>query len=129
MRLQRFYPQAASSTARFSFREYKRTVLLARAGSPRLTKLQKIELALRQPGGASLSELRQLTGWQGHSVRGAISAGLKKKQGLTVEVTEVSGARRYQIGGEGPQAERLSKGERSAGLACVEHRHSLVLQP
>ena len=36
-------------------------------------------------GGASVPEMAAKTGWQPHSVRGAISGTLKKKLGLTVE--------------------------------------------
>ncbi len=53
---------------------------------------------LRRDGGASLEELVQATGWQQHSVRGAISSTVRKKLGLTVmsETTEGRG-RVYRI--------------------------------
>ncbi len=39
---------------------------------------------LNRSGGATLAELVEATGWQRHSVRGAISGTLKKKLGLAV---------------------------------------------
>ena len=49
--------------------------------------------ALRRPAGASLTELTAATGWQPHSVRGAISGALKKKLAIKVvsETTEDRG--------------------------------------
>lgn len=61
------------------------------------TKLQKIEMALFQPGGASLVELRRITGWQAHSVRGAIFKCLKGKKGLAIVSERISEGRRYSI--------------------------------
>lgn len=40
---------------------------------------------LRRPNGATISELSKATGWQAHSVRGAISGVLKKRLGLTID--------------------------------------------
>ncbi len=40
---------------------------------------------LKRKKGATIDEAVQATGWQSHSVRGAISGTLKKKLGLTVE--------------------------------------------
>jgi hypothetical protein len=62
------------------------------------TKLARLIAALRAPEGATIAELTEATGWQAHSVRGAISGNLKKKLNLTVvsEVTENRG-RVYRI--------------------------------
>ena len=49
------------------------------------TKLGAMIAALRQPEGATIPQLMQATGWQAHSVRGAMSGNLKKK--LNLEVT------------------------------------------
>jgi hypothetical protein len=40
---------------------------------------------LRRPEGATVEQIAQVTGWQKHTIRGAISGALKKKLGLTVE--------------------------------------------
>jgi hypothetical protein len=47
---------------------------------------QMIEL-LRRPEGATIEQIAEATGWQHHTVRGAISGALKKRLGLTVEAT------------------------------------------
>ena len=39
---------------------------------------------LRQPNGATLAEIVEATGWQSHTVRGAMAGALKKKLGLTI---------------------------------------------
>lgn len=60
------------------------------------TKLDLLIARLHKPGGATVEELQKLTGWQAHSVRGAISGTLKKK-GHSVVSTKVDGKRRYQL--------------------------------
>jgi Protein of unknown function (DUF3489) len=47
---------------------------------------QMIEL-LKRPEGATVEQIAAATGWQKHTIRGAISGALKKKLGLTVEAT------------------------------------------
>jgi hypothetical protein len=42
---------------------------------------------LKRPEGATVEQIAAATGWQHHTVRGAISGALKKKFGLTVETT------------------------------------------
>jgi hypothetical protein len=44
---------------------------------------QLIEI-LRKPGGATIDQLTELTGWQPHTVRGAISGTLRKALKLNV---------------------------------------------
>jgi DNA-binding MarR family transcriptional regulator len=60
-----------------------------------------IEL-LKRKSGASIAEISAATGWQSHSVRGAISGTLQKKLGLTVtrELVKRRG-RVYRIAGHG----------------------------
>jgi hypothetical protein len=48
------------------------------------TKLAALVMALRRPQGATNLQLMLATGWQPHSVRGAISGMLRKKLGLNV---------------------------------------------
>lgn len=53
---------------------------------------------MKRKSGASLDEIVEATGWQPHSVRGAISGTLKKKLGLTVASEKVEGRGRvYRI--------------------------------
>ena len=48
------------------------------------TKLAELVMALRRPQGATSLQLILTTGWQPHTVRGAISRMLRKKLGLNV---------------------------------------------
>ena len=50
----------------------------------RRTKQATLVSLLQRPEGASIAELVEATGWQNHSIRGAISFALKKKLGLNV---------------------------------------------
>ena len=60
-------------------------------------KLGKLVELLQRPDGATLEEMVAATGWQAHSVRGAMSGGLKKKQGLTITSTKTDGTRVYRV--------------------------------
>jgi Protein of unknown function (DUF3489) len=42
---------------------------------------------LKRPEGATVEQIAAATGWQHHTIRGAISGALKKKLGLTVEAS------------------------------------------
>lgn len=61
------------------------------------SKLDQVITMLGRPEGASLAELVALTGWQAHSVRGALAGSLKRK-GHDVRSEKVEGERRYRIG-------------------------------
>ena len=61
------------------------------------SKLDRLVSLLRRSGGATLEEMTELTGWQAHSVRGAM-AGALKKRGHTVNSLKADGMRRYTIG-------------------------------
>jgi hypothetical protein len=55
---------------------------------------------LRRPKGATVEEVVAATGWQRHTVRGAISGALKKKLSLEVTSDKVEGRGRvYRIVG------------------------------
>tara|TARA_R110000868_G_scaffold132431_1_gene343505 strand:- start:2342 stop:2917 length:576 start_codon:yes stop_codon:yes gene_type:complete len=57
---------------------------------------------LKRKTGATIDEAVKATGWQAHSVRGAISGTLKKKLGLDVTSEKVEGRGRvYRIAGRG----------------------------
>ena len=56
-----------------------------RASQPRAgTKLAILIEALSRIGGATIAELMGATGWQAHSIRGAMSGALKRDRGLVV---------------------------------------------
>ena len=62
------------------------------------TKLAQLEALLRRPEGATLDQISKSLDWQAHSVRGAMSGTLKKKQGLTITSDKAEdGQRVYRI--------------------------------
>ncbi len=66
--------------------------------APRQTKQQIMIDLLRRPEGAGIEEIIAATGWQSHTVRGAISGALKKKLGLEITSKKVEGLGRvYRI--------------------------------
>jgi hypothetical protein len=64
------------------------------AAKPKPGKIDKIVAMMRRPKGTSINDLAKATAWQAHSVRGAISGMLRKKQGFNV-VSEKSGEIRF----------------------------------
>ena len=60
------------------------------------SKKSQIITMLERPEGASIQQLQDATGWQPHSVRGAL-VHLKNKDQQLVTSTVVDGTRRYQI--------------------------------
>ena len=62
------------------------------------TKLAAIIDAMRNPDGATIAQMMADTGWQAHSVRGAISGMVRKRLGCEV-ITEkgTDGQRAYRI--------------------------------
>lgn len=69
----------------------------AKAAARTPSKLDQVEALLLEAGGASIAELMLATGWQQHSVRGAL-AGALRKRGLTITSDKVGGVRRYRAG-------------------------------
>ena len=62
------------------------------------TKLAALVMALRRPQGATNLQLMVATGWQPHTMRGAISGMLRKKLGLNVVLAHNgSGERVYRV--------------------------------
>ncbi|CUH39327.1 hypothetical protein JSE7799_02051 [Jannaschia seosinensis] len=53
------------------------------------TKQERLIEMLRAEGGATLNEIVAATGWQPHTVRGAMSGALKKKLGLQVSSEKI----------------------------------------
>ncbi|CAN5222709.1 hypothetical protein BH09PSE2_BH09PSE2_09700 [soil metagenome] len=74
--------------------------LLDRGDQPKESKLAIVERLLRRAQGATLAGLVEATGWQAHSVRGALSGALKAKRGLVITSDKVDGVRTYAITGE-----------------------------
>ena len=58
-------------------------------------KLDQLASLLTRKDGASIAEMMQATGWQQHSVRGALAGSLKKR-GLVIISEMTDGTRRYR---------------------------------
>ena len=72
----------------------KRKAAVSASGS----KSIRITALLSRPGGATITELMKITGWQSHSIRGFLSGILKKRKGLLVSgQKDEAGVMRYQI--------------------------------
>ena len=74
--------------------------LIRDVAQARYTKIELAALvvALRRPQGATSLQLMLATGWQPHTVRGAISGMLRKKLGLNVVLAHNdSGERVYRV--------------------------------
>jgi hypothetical protein len=73
---------------------------LAPAPNPRpATKLAQVLALLQREDGATIAELAESTGWQAHTVRGALSGMVTKKLGHPVTSEKVEGRGRvYRIG-------------------------------
>lgn len=66
--------------------------------NPHGGKTELVLKKLRPAKGASIAMLMEATGWQAHSVRGFLSAVIRKKLGLSlVSETGKDGVRRYRI--------------------------------
>jgi hypothetical protein len=63
------------------------------------SKASTVLALLRRPNGASIPEIRKVTGWQAHSVRGFLSGTVKKRLALSLTTTQPEkGDRRYVVG-------------------------------
>jgi hypothetical protein len=86
-------PEPADQPATPSKRKVKAKAKPAKAApagksTPRAgTKQAQMIDLLKRPEGATVEQIAEATGWQHHTIRGAISGALKKKLGLTVEAT------------------------------------------
>jgi len=99
-------PAPAKKLARQSRPPRAKTVKASQAGAPGKaragTKQASLIAHLQRKEGATLADLVKATGWQAHSVRGAISGALKKKLGLAVLSEKVEGRGRvYRIAAGG----------------------------
>lgn len=63
---------------------------------PELRKLDLLLAELKRDDGATIDQLAAATGWQKHSVRGAMAGSLKRK-GHQIASTKTDGVRRYRL--------------------------------
>jgi len=61
------------------------------------TKQSQLIALLKDPRGATIQDLMQITGWQAHSVRGVISGIVRKRLGLNVIGRKIDGVHHYRI--------------------------------
>jgi hypothetical protein len=62
------------------------------------SKLEALLALLAREGGASLAEMIAATGWQGHSVRGALAGAIRKRGHEVISGKGEDGVRRYRTG-------------------------------
>lgn len=67
------------------------------ARSPRVSKIGQVVEMMRRPEGATAAQIMKVTGWQAHSVRGAIAGQIKKKLKLTVATEKTDAGFVYRI--------------------------------
>lgn len=60
------------------------------------SKLDLLSTLLNGPHGATMKQMMEATGWQAHSVRGAM-AGALRKRGLNITSGRVEGVRRWSV--------------------------------
>jgi hypothetical protein len=82
-----FAVESPKTTARTS--KAKPTTSPREAKTREGTKQAAMIAMLRQPEGATVEEIAAATGWQKHTVRGAMAGALKKKMGLTIESSKL----------------------------------------
>ena len=63
----------------------------------RTTRLDTVISLISRPAGATIAELIVVTGWQPHSVRGALSGAVRRKVWTPVASAIVDGVRRYSL--------------------------------
>ena len=87
---------------------------------------------LKRPEGATVEQIAAATGWQHHTIRGAISGALKKKLGLTVEAARTRAVSPKQTGAKGSSTVyRITAGRRRiavGGRLSAEHQHARLTQ-
>lgn len=68
----------------------------SRSAAKPASKLDTLEKLLTRKNGATIADMVKATGWQQHSVRGAL-AGAMEKRGHTITSDKTDGTRRYKI--------------------------------
>lgn len=61
------------------------------------SKLAQLTTLLKRPEGMTIAQAIETTGWQAHSVRGALAGSIHKQTGLKVASEKVEGVRIYRL--------------------------------
>jgi hypothetical protein len=90
-------PRKAETRVARTAARTKSAAKVAKPTAPEKGKIANVIAMLRRPKGASITDLCKATGWQAHSVRGALSGRIKKKLGFKVTSEKPDGVRVYRI--------------------------------
>lgn len=90
-------PSKAATTSKSAVLAKQKQPAAARPAAGSKTKLALVVEMLRAKRGASADEIAKATGWQRHTVRGAIAGAIKRKLGLKVATEDRDGIRIYRI--------------------------------
>jgi Protein of unknown function (DUF3489) len=97
-------PAAGKARAKGAAKAKAKPVQTAPAAKPTPrtgTKQAKLIELLKRPEGATVEQIAGATGWQKHTIRGAISGALKKKLGLKVEAIRIREVGPNKVGAKG----------------------------
>jgi predicted ArsR family transcriptional regulator len=84
--------------------------------TPRAGTKQALMIALlRRPEGATVEQIAAATGWQHHTIRGAISGALKKRLSLTIQTTRDGEVGPNQSGARGSTVYRITGSDPETG--------------
>lgn len=83
--------EAKASTTEKPKKPARKAKAKEETAEPKVSKQQIIIDMLKRPEGATLKQMMEITGWQRHSLHGAMAGGLKKKLGLKITSTKESG--------------------------------------
>jgi len=78
-------------------KKISKTAQAQKKPSPTGSKQSALITLLQRPAGATIEEMAKTTGWQKHSVLGAISGVLKKRLGLTITSDKEERGRVYRV--------------------------------
>jgi hypothetical protein len=89
--------RSSGSTASILATKSGRKAFGKTASAPSESKQSRVIALLREPGGSTVDHIMTATGWQKHSVRGFLTAVVRKRLKLKLTSDKVDGSRVYQI--------------------------------
>jgi hypothetical protein len=90
--------KSSASTASILVTKSGRKAFGKTASAPSESKQSRVIALLREPGGSTIDHIMKATGWQKHSVRGFLTAVVRKRLKLKLASEKVDGSRVYHIG-------------------------------